>query len=72
MSTKANGGFPPITYCPDKVNNLDKSVKTRERLFAPITTKNINIRQILKENIQKPVIDLNFNKNEDLDVIDQI
>ena len=72
MSTKANGGFPPIIYCPDKVNNLDKTIKTRERLYAPNNTKNINIRQILKENIQKPVIDLNSNKDDNLDVIDQI
>ena len=71
MLTKANGGFPPITYCPDKVNNLDKTIKTRERLFAN-TIKNINIRQILKENVQKPVIDLESNKDDTLDIIDQI
>ena len=72
MSTKSNGGFPPITYCPNKVNNLDKTIKTRERLFAPNTIKNINIKQILKENVQKPIIDLNSNNNIDIDVIDQI
>ena len=73
MSKKANGGFPPIRYCPEKASNKDdKTVNVRERLFAPNINKNINIRQILKETIQKPVIDLDTDKNEDLDVIDQI
>ena len=73
MSKKANGGFPPIKYCPEKDNNKDdKTVNVRERLFAPNVNKNINIRQILKESIQKPVIDLETDKNEDLEVIDQI
>ena len=73
MSKKANGGFPPIKYCPEKVADKDsKNVNVRERLFAPNINKNINIRQILKESIQKPVIDLDTDKDEDLEVIDQI
>lgn len=73
MSKKANGGFPPIRYCPEKVVDKDsKNVNVRERLFAPNINKNINIRQILKESIQKPVINLETDKNEDLEVIDQI
>jgi len=73
MSKKANGGFPPIRYCPEKAVDKDsKNVNVRERLFAPNINKNINIRQILKESIKKPVIDLDTDKNEDLEVIDQI
>lgn len=73
--SKSTGGFPPIRYCPEKNNNKNPSSNdsnnSRQRLFSSSINKNINIRQILKESVQKPIIDINSTK-EDLDVIDQI
>jgi hypothetical protein len=60
------GGFPPIRYCDNnqKVVSLQK-----ERLFAP----KININKILKNsNSNKPIIDLENKKKEDLDIVDSI
>ena len=37
------GGFPPIRYCPEKVDTSDKKISTRERLFASNINKNITI-----------------------------
>jgi hypothetical protein len=61
-----NGGFPPIKYCAkyEKNKNLKK-----ERLFAPT----ININKLLKNsNSNKPIIDLENKKKEDLDIVDSI
>jgi hypothetical protein len=72
--SKSNGGFPPIKYCPEKDNNKNipsNNLNSRQRLFSSSINKNINIRQILKESLQKPVIDINSTK-EDLDIIDRI
>jgi hypothetical protein len=69
---KIKGGFPPIKYCPDKVESGDKKVSTRERLFASQINKNINIRQILKENVSKPLIDISDDKKEELEVVEAI
>jgi hypothetical protein len=73
MSSK-NGGFPPIRYC-DNVNEIQKmnndSQQKKERLFAPKISNNINIRKILKDNVSKPIIDLD-NKTEKIDIINEI
>lgn len=72
---KANGGFPPIRYCPEKNNNKNNNpsnTDTRQRLFSSSINKNINIRQILKETVQKPLINIEANNKDQLDVIDQI
>jgi len=72
--SKSNGGFPPIRYCPEKDTNKNppyNNLNSRQRLFSSSINKNINIRQILKESVQKPVINIDSTK-EDLDVIDQI
>ena len=68
MSSK-NGGFPPIRYC-DSINEK-ATVQKKERFFAPKMSNNINIRKILKDNISKPIIDLD-NKIEKLDIINEI
>ena len=68
---KIKGGFPPIKYCPEKIDMGDKKVSTRERLFVSSINKNINIRQILKENISKPLIDVSEDK-EEIEVVDAI
>jgi hypothetical protein len=69
---KFKGGFPPVKYCPDKVSLGDKKSSTRERLFAPGINKNINIRQILKENVSKPLIDIDEDKKDELEVVEAI
>lgn len=76
--TKANGGFPPITYCKDKnVSNTESSetpnnkTSNRERLFTTHSKKNINIREILNTKENKLVIDLNPN-NDELEIVDEI
>jgi hypothetical protein len=72
---KANGGFPPITYCPvikSSDSRSDDKKITHERLFASDNKKNINIRQILKENNTKPVIDLFEIKNDDIEIVNVI
>jgi hypothetical protein len=65
------GGFPPINY--DVIETeTDKQNSTRERSFvSTINKKNINvgIREILKENNIKPIIDFS-EKKEDLNVLD--
>ena len=54
MLTKANGGFPPITYCPDKVNNLDivtfedtAELKVRKKDFLTIPEKDAEEKGLL-------------------------
>jgi hypothetical protein len=66
----ANGGFPPINYCPKKLEvKFDKDNKIqKERFFNPKISTNVNIRKILKESSVKPIIDLN-DKKEDLDIV---
>jgi len=70
------GGFPPINYdanenSTDKQKSKDEQKSTRERLFVSNINTNINIRQILKENVSKPIFDLDENKDE-LQVVDSI
>jgi hypothetical protein len=70
------GGFPPIKYISnenstDKQKSKDEQKSTRERLFVSNINTNINIRQILKENVSKPIFDLDENKDE-LQVVDSI
>jgi hypothetical protein len=74
MSSK-NGGFPPIKYCDnineEQKNQIKNNTPQKERFFTPKISNNINIRKILKENISKPIIDLD-NKPETLDIINEI
>ena len=69
---KLKGGFPPIRYCSEIIKPNNKKVSTRIRTFSSGINKNINIRQILKENISKPLIDILEDKNDDLEIIDSI
>lgn len=76
LMEKIKGGFPPINYISnenstDEQNSTDEKKSTRERLFVSNINTNINIRQILKENVSKPIFDLNEDK-DDLQVIDGI
>jgi len=72
MSSK-NGGFPPIKYCInlETKESITKGSIQKERLYAPKIANNINIRKILKDNIAKPIIDLD-NKTEKLDIVNEI
>ena len=78
--SKANGGFPPIKICPEDLqkimnNNQIKPLKTqntettKQRLYVP-NNNNINIRQILKDSIVKPIIKTNEIKEEELIIVD--
>lgn len=64
-----NGGFPPI-----KLKEIKKiEVNSKERLFSNSVKKNIDIRQILTENIQrKSIIDINDKNDDELEVLDKI
>lgn len=70
------GGFPPIKYdanekSTDEQNSTGEKKSTRERLFVSNINTNINIRQILKENVSKPIFNLDEDKDE-LQVVDSI
>lgn len=70
------GGFPPINYdanenSTDEQNSTGEKKSTRERLFVSNINTNINIRQILKENVSKPIFNLDEDKDE-LQVVDGI
>lgn len=59
-----NGGFPPIEYIKvpvDKEKDTKIEMK-RERFFATIPKKNLDIRQILSNSAKRNMI--NVNKNE--------
>jgi hypothetical protein len=65
---KIKGGFPPIIYCPEKIDFDGKKVTTRIRTMSSNTNKKINIRQILKDNTHKPLININED-DMDLEII---
>jgi hypothetical protein len=67
-STFMNGGFPPIYYC--KTNDKITEVK-KERFFSNSTKQNINIRQILSENVKKPII-ITEDNNDELEVVETL
>ena len=78
--SKANGGFPPIKICLEDLQKMmnenkikplktqDINDSTKQRLYVP--NKNINIRQILKDSIDQPIIKTNIIKEEDLLIVD--
>ena len=66
---KIKGGFPPIIYCPEKIDLDGKKNNTRTRTYSYNINKKINIRQILKDNTHKPLININEDKDMDLDII---
>lgn len=47
-----NGGFPPIEYINiEDTKIINKNELKKERFYAMIPKKNLNIRQILNKNI---------------------
>jgi len=69
---KIKGGFPPIKYCPE-INESDKqNPENIQRSGVYGINRNVNISQILSNTINKPLFDLNLNKDEDLVVLDKI
>jgi hypothetical protein len=66
---KIKGGFPPIIYCPEKIDLDGKKVNTRIRTMSSNINKKINIRQILKDNTRKPLININEDNDMDLEII---
>ena len=65
-----NGGFPPIKYCSYAVSNEnDTDTKSKERFFANTQKQNINIRQLLSESKKKPIIIIDDNSDNELEVV---
>lgn len=65
-----NGGFPPIKYCAN-IKRADETETSKERFFANVPKKNINIRQLLSDTKKKPII-ITDDKPDMLEVIDTI
>ncbi len=62
MNTNNNGGFPPIQYIEvNKSENKDIDLK-KERFFATIPKKNLDIKNILSISVKNKMIDMNVNK----------
>ena len=59
MSTKSNGGFPPL-----KIIKKDTSCKDIKNTKQKQTIKELPIKKILSDSIVKPMIDLNKPKND--------
>lgn len=59
MSTKSNGGFPPL-----KIIKKDTSYKDIKNTKQKQTIKELPIKKILSDSIVKPMIDLNKPKND--------
>lgn len=57
----SNGGFPPIKYIEMKE---DKKELQKERFFAPIPKKNVDIKHILSLSVKKQMINLDKNEIE--------
>jgi hypothetical protein len=78
--SKSKGGFPPINYCQEDLKKImsnsdfkpiktqDNIDSTKQRLFAP--NNPINVRQILKDSINKPILKTDIIKDEDLIIVD--
>lgn len=67
------GGFPPIIYCQEKIQeSTDKSGTKKERFFSNAPRKNINIRQLLSETNKKPLIVIEDNKEPDIEIVDTL
>ena len=61
-----NGGFPPIQYIKVPLD-MEKDTKIemkRERFFATIPKKNLDIRQILSNSAKKNMITINKNEKQ--------
>jgi hypothetical protein len=67
-----NGGFPPIKYCLKMSDSFKNETKTKERFFSNTQKQNINIRQLLSDNVKKPIIITDNVSNDNLEIIDSI
>ena len=62
MNTNNNGGFPPIQYIEvNKVDDKDIDLK-KNRFYATIPKKNLDIKNILSISVKNKMIDININK----------
>ena len=65
-----NGGFPPIQKITIEKKNKEKDKShEKERYFAQLPTKNVDIKDILNKNILNKMIDTNKNKIEIIDTL---
>jgi len=61
MSTKSNGGFPPLKIIKKDTSYKEKDIKNTKQKQ---TIKELPIKKILSDSIVKPMIDLNKPKND--------
>lgn len=67
---KIKGGFPPIKYCPEIIESNEQKPDISRSVYG--INRNVNISQILMNTANKPIFDLNLNKDEDLVILDKI
>ena len=53
-----NGGFPPLIYCNINNNNNKKGHNGKLIFSSQSHIQNINIRDIIMDTINKPIIDM--------------
>jgi hypothetical protein len=61
----SNGGFPPIKYI-EEIKDEKKETLKKDRLYAPVVKKNVDIKHILSLAVKKQMINVDINR---IDVI---
>jgi hypothetical protein len=68
-----NGGFPPLKYCKtQQALNENQEKNSKERFFSNAPRQNINIRQLLSDNKKKPILIVDEQVDNDLEIVDNI
>ena len=62
-----NGGFPPIQYVETKTEITENMKK--ERGYAPIPLKHLDIKHILSLSVRNKMVDMNIRR---INVVDSI
>lgn len=63
-----NGGFPPIQHITLEKKDKDK-ISKKEREFAQLPTKNVDIKNLLNKNKTTKMIDTNKNTIEIIETL---
>ena len=74
LMDKIKGGFPPIKYCSAKIDLINKKDVVnkkvlKERSFASSINKNVNIKQILNNSVNKPQFNIPEDKKDELQIV---
>ena len=68
-------GFPPIKYCinsNDSKEKLSKEKLSKERYFANTKIKSFNIKKVLSNDKKAPIIVIDTNDNNNLEIVNVI